>query len=175
MPTDECSTSDAARGAGAKGLVTVPRVRSLIAADRAEWFRLWRGYLDFYGTVLDPFISETTWSRLLDIDRPVWGLVATEGAGLTGFVNYVLHDNTWTDKPVCYLEDLYVDPAARGRGAGGALIAHLAALAQREDWHRVYWMTRAGNQTARKLYDRMTPATDWVRYDIDIRKPEQEP
>jgi GNAT superfamily N-acetyltransferase len=170
-----CSISDAAGTAGIWGAVTTPIVRPLIAVDREEWFRLWQGYLDFYGTDLDDAISNTTWSRLLGTDKPVWGLVAVGETGIAGFLNYVLHDNTWTDKPVCYLEDLYVDPAARGRGAGRALVEHLVALARRERWHRVYWMTKAGNKTARELYDRITPATDWVRYDIDIREPEQEP
>ena len=47
----------------------------------------------------------------------------------------------------------------RGCGAGRALIEALVARARRERWYRVYWMTKAGNQTARKLYDRITPVT----------------
>lgn len=145
------------------------RVRSTNQSDRTEWFRLWRGYLDFYETALDERISETTWLRLLDTNEPVFGLVAVDAADqVIGIVNYVLHANTWTEKPVCYLEDLFVDPAARGQGAGKALIEAVIDLAKTQGWYRVYWQTKEGNATARRLYDRITPATDWVRYDVNV-------
>jgi GNAT superfamily N-acetyltransferase len=144
-------------------------IRPLAAGDRDVWFPLWQGYLDFYDAKLDPRISDNTWRRLLDPHEPMYGLVADGGQGrLVGILNYVLHANTWSDRPVCYLEDLFVDPAMRGQGAGRALIEGLAALAKGAKWRRVYWMTREGNATARALYDRIATATDWVRYDIDI-------
>lgn len=79
-----------------------------------------------------------------------------------------MHVNIWTDKPVCYLECLFVDARARGQGAGRALIASVIDLAKAQGWHRVYWQTKAGNATARALYDRITAATDWVRYDVNL-------
>jgi GNAT superfamily N-acetyltransferase len=149
--------------------VTEITIRPLAAADRDAWFPLWHGYLDFYEAHLDPRISENTWRRLLDPHEPMYGLVADGGQGrLVGILNYVLHANTWSDRPVCYLEDLFVDPAMRGQGAGRALIEGLVALAKGAKWRRIYWMTRSGNTTARALYDRIGSATDWVRYDIDI-------
>ena len=150
--------------------MTLSAIRPVTAADREPWFRLWQGYLDFYGTKLDDGVSEATWSRLLSDESPVHGLVAETGAGVTGFLNYVLHENTWADGPVCYLEDLFVAAPARGQGAGRSLIEHLAGLGRRARWHRVYWMTHAGNAAARRLYDRIAPVTDWVRYDIDTRE-----
>ena len=92
-------------------------IRTVAPADREPWFRLWPGYLDFYETDLDPTISLATWRRLLDDNGPFYGLVAVDGPDrVIGLVNYVLHANTTTDKPVCYLEDLFVDARAHGHG-----------------------------------------------------------
>jgi len=146
-------------------------VRPVAAADREDWFRLWRGYLAFYGAELSDGISEQTWTRLLDRDAPVWGLVAVKDgpdAAVVGIVNCVLHANTWTDRPVCYLEDLFVDPEQRGAGTGRALIEAVIASARKHRWHRVYWMTKQDNAAARHLYDKVADATDWVRYDAHM-------
>ena len=80
-------------------------------------------------------------------------------------MNYILHANTWNDQPVCYLEDLFVDSALRGQGAGRLLIETLVDKAKEAGWFRVYWMTHKDNATARILYDKLAVATDWVRYD----------
>jgi GNAT superfamily N-acetyltransferase len=78
----------------------------------------------------------------------------------------VVHENTWETQPVCYLEDLFVAPAARGHGLGAALIEWLRNSMRAEGWARLYWMTRRDNDTARALYDRFTKADDFVRYVI---------
>jgi hypothetical protein len=46
------------------------------------------------------------------------------------------------------------------------LIQALARRGRDEKWFRIYWMTKRDNSTARKLYDSITPVTDWVRYDL---------
>jgi GNAT superfamily N-acetyltransferase len=76
----------------------------------------------------------------------------------------VIHPGSWTLQPICYLEDLFVDPQARGRGIGRALIDDLVALARARGWSRLYWHTKASNETARRLYDRYVAADDFVRY-----------
>ena len=148
--------------------MTTPAIRPVAAGDKAAWLHLWHGYLAFYDKALDPKITEATWRRLLDESQPIHGLVALDGTTIFGFANYVLHPGTWTDRPVCYLEDLFVAPDARGHGAGRALIESLVERAKALGWYRIYWQTRQNNASARRLYDRMTPATDWVRYDIAV-------
>ncbi len=85
---------------------------------------------------------------------------------MVGFANYVVHPFTWGEEDVCYLEDLFVAPDVRGRGAGRALIEHLIERAVAEGWSRLYWLTRAENETARRLYDRFCPADGFVRYTV---------
>jgi GNAT superfamily N-acetyltransferase len=81
-----------------------------------------------------------------------------------GFAHCVVHENTWETQAVCYLEDLYVAPGARRRGAGAALLEWLRNAMPAEGWARLYWVTKADNVQARRLYDRFTQADDTVRY-----------
>ena len=144
-------------------------VRPLISADKDAWTRLWRGYVAFYQADVSDAATAHTWDRLKDADGPVVGLVAEDADGVVvGFVNCILHASTWTAQPVCYLQDLFVDEQARGHGAGRALIDAVAARAKAEDWYRVYWLTQSDNATARALYDKIAPATGWVRYDYPL-------
>jgi GNAT superfamily N-acetyltransferase len=140
-------------------------VRPVTGEDRLAWFGLWGGYCEFYGTFVADDVSEATWERLLDPAQPMMCFLACDGAEVVGFVNAVLHLNTWTTKHVCYLEDLFVAPEMRRKGAGRALIQALAQYGRDEDWFCIYWKTKEDNTTARRLYDSITPVTDWVRYE----------
>ncbi len=105
--------------------------------------------------------------RLLDPSEPMNCLVPEDRElGVIGIEHYVLHASTWTTAPVCYLQDLFVAENARNLGAGRALIEALAKKAQEDYWYRVYWLTDRTNTTASKLYDKVTPVTNWVCYDI---------
>ena len=82
-----------------------------------------------------------------------------------GFSVSILHDGTWTTAPICYLEDLFVDPEYRGRGFGRLLIQDLVDRAKSRGWSRLYWHTQAANP-ARHLYDEYVAADDFVRYRV---------
>ena len=105
-----------------------------------------------------------TWRRILDPASPILGRLAERDGVVVGFSISVLHEGTWTLAPVCYLEDLFVDPAARGEGAGRVLLQDLVDLGRARGWSRLYWHTRADNLIARRLYDSFGSADDFVRY-----------
>ena len=140
-------------------------VRTLRASDESCWRELWQGYLTFYEYPdLDPKVTDHTWSMLTGARPDVFGFVAQDqNANVIGLVHVVEHANTWTDKQICYLEDLFVDPAARGQGAGRALIEAVVNHAKANDWGQVYWRTATGNP-ARKLYDQVADKIDFVTY-----------
>jgi ribosomal protein S18 acetylase RimI-like enzyme len=144
-------------------------VRPARSDDFQPWLMLWRGYCaSLDGTVPDT-ITEGVWRRILAPDEAIWCLLACqEKSEPVGLANYVLHPHTWSLQTICYLEDLFVLPAARGSGTGQALIEALVALGRQHNWRRVYWHTRENNYRARGLYDRVVPRTDYVRYDIDL-------
>lgn len=139
-------------------------IRPPHASDQTAWRRLWAAYLDFYEAVVPPEASERTWSRLLDPASAMFGRIAVVDGSAAGFLICIVHEGTWSTKPTCYLEDLFVDPAARGKGVGRVLIDDLVGLAGQGGWSSLYWHTRANNARARKLYDRYVRADDFVRY-----------
>ena len=143
-------------------------VRNLEPADEARWRSLWRGYCAFYEKVMPENVNDETWRRLLDDgQKTMFGLVVCEDDGAAvGIVNCILHPVTWGTAPVCYLEDLFVEPAARKLGAGRALIEAVCERARANSWHRVYWRTKCDNATARSLYDKVADLTDWVIYEV---------
>ena len=143
-------------------------VREAVAADEAGWRTLWDAYLHFYHMDLAPGVTAATWARILDPAGGIGMRVAEEEGTLLGFATWVTHPSTWTLTPDCYLEDLFVGEAARGKGVGRALIEDLAALGRTLGWSRLYWHTAEGNAQARRLYDSFTPADGHVRYRVKL-------
>ena len=144
-------------------------IRAALPSDEASWRSLWRAYCDFYQANVSDEVSTRTWQRILNPDSAVMCIVAEIDGRVVGFANCVVHENTWETQPVCYLEDLFVEPAARGRGAARALLEWLRNAMRAEGWARVYWVTQADNAAARALYDQFTAADGFVRYVIRAR------
>jgi len=144
-------------------------IRPAQTTDAEVWLALWRGYCAALDGAVSDAITTGVWQRILARDEPIWCLLACRANGdAVGFANYVLHPHTWSLRPVCYLEDLFIAPEERGNGVGKVLIEALVSLAREHDWRRVYWHTHEDNYRARTLYDRLVARTDYVRYDIDI-------
>jgi ribosomal protein S18 acetylase RimI-like enzyme len=144
-------------------------IRDATAGDEAAWRTLWADYIAFYKAAVPEAVTALTWSRALDPTSPVIIRLAVAGdGGAVGFSASVIHLATWSAAPVCYLEDLFVAPGARGRRVGKALIDDLAALGVERRWSRLYWHTRQSNHAARSLYDRFAAADDFVRYRLAL-------
>ena len=144
-------------------------IRSAVPSDESAWRKLWRGYCDFYGASVSEEVTDRTWKRILDPDSAVMCIVSEFDGQVYGFANCVVHENTWETQPVCYLEDLFVAPSARGHGIGKALIEWLRNAMRAEGWARIYWMTQKDNAQARSLYDQFAQADGFVRYVIRQR------
>lgn len=140
-------------------------IRPLAAGDHDQWRSLWTGYLQFYQTSVPQDVYATTFARLLGSDpRDFSALVAEEDGQLLGLAHYLFHRNCWKIEDVCYLQDLYVAPEARGTGLGRALIEAVYAAADAAKAPVVYWMTQDFNHEARQLYDRVARVTPFIRY-----------
>lgn len=143
-------------------------IRDLAPGDEAQWRALWQAYLDFYKVDLLPAVTDHTWQRLMDPAAPLTGRVAEHEGKLLGFALHFAHCSTWVPGDDCYLEDLFVADAARGKGVGRALIDDLISLARARGWHRLYWHTDETNARARALYDSYTPYDGHVRYRLKL-------
>ncbi len=95
--------------------------------------------------------------RLFGGSPALFGHVATAGDGeppdrVVGMALWFLNFSTWRGVHGIYLEDLYVRPAARGRGHGKALLAALARLALERGCGRLEWSVLDWNEPAIGFY-----------------------
>ena len=141
-------------------------IKALQATDRKAWEPLARDYKRFYETDIPDCEYDVAWQRLLHDPRFV-GLAAWRGGAMVGIVHALFHASTWADE-VCYLQDLFVAEAARGTGAGAALIDAVAAASRQRGAGRLYWLTHHSNSTARALYERMAVNKGFIRYDMAL-------
>ena len=144
-------------------------VRAPTHADRAAWERLYAGYADFYKVVQTAEMRATVWQWIHDPACEVEGLVATDSAGqVSGLAHYRAFRRPLSASVGGFLDDLFVDPDARGSGAAQALIAAVKAEGQARGWSVIRWITAADNARARGVYDKLAVATPWVTYDIKL-------
>ena len=142
-------------------------IRPPEAADRTAWGRLWTDYLIFYETWRPQAHHDAYFARLLAREpADMQGLLALRDGAPIALAHWCLHPHGWQAEPVCYLQDLYTDPAARGAGAGAALIAAVAEASTARGARGLYWTTARDNAPARRLYDRVARLTPFVKYEL---------
>jgi len=141
-------------------------IRPIEVGDRAAWEPLFRSYLDFYKATLTQDVIDEAWTRLMSSDPQFHiGLAAVVTSGhLVGIAHVLFHRSTWSKTYYCYLEDLFVDPAARAKGVGRKLIEAVYAEADRRRATRTYWATQEFNYRARGLYDQLATKSPFVQY-----------
>jgi GNAT superfamily N-acetyltransferase len=99
--------------------------------------------------------------------RPVAHVLIGEWAGRPeGFAVYFHNYSTFLGKEGLYLEDVFVRPAARGRGIGKAILLHLARLAVAQGLGRVDWSVLDWNEPAIAFYRSLgaVPMADWTLF-----------
>jgi GNAT superfamily N-acetyltransferase len=81
-----------------------------------------------------------------------------------GFALYFFTYSTFLARPSLYLEDLFVLPDERGRGAGRALLQALAKIAVKRGCGRMEWAVLDWNRSAIGFYERLgaTLHKEWI-------------
>ena len=144
-------------------------VRPVAARDRNEWDRLYAGYAAFYKVEQTPAMRDKVWSWLMDEKTEVHGLVAgIEGGKLIGITHFRPYARPLSASTGGFLDDLFVDPQARGSGVADALIDAVKSEGQMRGWTVIRWITAEDNYRARSVYDRIAERTKWVTYDIKL-------
>jgi len=142
------------------------QIGPLTAEDRADWERLFRGYIAFYKRTLTQAMYDRAWNEFQAGAR-MHALGAKVDGKLVGITHFLVHANT-TAPDVCYLQDLFTDEAVRGRGVARALIAAVVDWARAQRCARVYWHTHESNARARRLYDKVAENRGFIRYQIEL-------
>lgn len=141
-------------------------IRALRSDDSARWHELWASYLAFYRGEVDDETTGSTFERLCGRREGLFGLAGLDPDGeLMGFAHCVVHPSTWSARPYCYLEDLFVDREARGSGLARELIEAVYEEADNLGATRVYWETQEFNSPARSLYDVVAHRTSFIVYE----------
>jgi len=134
-------------------------IRSVNPDDFPAWLSLWDA--NNLGHKNEA-VTTQTWIRLNDPDAPVNALVVEHQGELIGLLQYVLHPTTGSVEDVCYMQDVYVHEAHRGKGIGKTMIAALEQQAHQEKWARIYWLAETKNEAAQALYKNLGHKLDFT-------------
>ncbi len=142
-------------------------IRQLGKDDWDEWQPLWAAYLEFYRAPLSEGTTRSTFDRLTRGAEDMFGLLAVDADGHgSGMAHCVVHPTTWSWRPTCYLEDLFVSPAARGSDLGRQLLEETKRMSAARGAARLYWHTQEYNGRARSLYDQVGRPTSFIVYEM---------
>jgi GNAT superfamily N-acetyltransferase len=92
--------------------------------------------------------------------------VAEIDGEVIGIAQWFLNYSTWTGQPGIYLEDLYVKPEHRGKGAGMALMKTLAQICIANGYPRFQWWVLDWNEPSINFYKSIgaQPMDEWTVY-----------
>jgi len=139
--------------------------------DLPDLLPLMRAYSEFYGVPPDE-------ERLLGVARMLIGqqhegvqfIARDEGGEALGFATVYMTWETLDAGRLAVMNDLFVAPAARGRGVGAALIEECRWFAGERRAGKLAWQTAPDNETAQRLYENVgATREDWVDYHLRLK------
>ena len=141
------------------------QIRTAERADIPVILHFIRGLAE-YEKLLDAAVAtEAQLAATLFGERPYAEVLLAELDGApAGFALFFHNYSTFLAKPGIYLEDLFVDPAFRGKGVGKALLTHLAKLAVARHCGRLEWSVLDWNEPAIGFYKSLgaAPMDEWT-------------
>lgn len=140
-------------------------IRPAESGDIDDILRLVKA-LAAYEREADAVKADTAMLRaaLFGPDATAEALIAEAGGRAVGFAVWFHNFSTWTGKRGLYLEDLFVEPEARGQGIGKALLIRLAQIALERDCGRFEWAVLDWNAPSIAFYRALgaKPMDEWT-------------
>ena len=140
-------------------------VRPAVPSDAPLVYALVRELADYEKLLHEVKASEAALEAILFGPDPKAFCDIVEVAGApVGFALWFYNVSTFEGRHGLYLEDLYVQPAARGCGAGKALLRRLAERCREEGLARLEWAVLDWNAPTIAFYDRLGAAakSEWI-------------
>ncbi len=140
-------------------------IRIATAADVPEILRFIRALAVYEKLEGEVVADEARLHATLFGSRPAAEVLIAELAGApVGFALFFPSYSTFLARPGLYLEDLFVDPAARGQGVGLALMSALARITLERGWGRFEWAVLDWNTPAIEFYRALgaKPQSEWI-------------
>ena len=144
-------------------------IRPPQAADRSAWDALYQGYANFYQVEQTPEMRDRVWGWLHDAAHECQCLLAVDATGKAiGLAHFRPFARPLAASTGCYLDDLFVEPSARGQQVASQIIKAIEALAQQKGWSVIRWITADNNYRARSMYDKLALRTGWITYETRL-------
>ncbi|MEO5987908.1 MAG: GNAT family N-acetyltransferase [Candidatus Eisenbacteria bacterium] len=136
--------------------MTPAAVRPAEARDLARIWELLHGLAEYERMTELITGSREAFGNALFGSHPVAESLVAESSGvIVGYALFYPTFSSFRTRTMLWLEDLFVDPAARGSGAGKALLMGLARLALARGCYRVDWHVLEWNLPAIGFYEHM--------------------
>ena len=143
------------------------KIRPAMEEDAAVILSLIKELAEYEHLSHEVAATENDIRKTLFGERPFAETLIGEYEGLPiSFALFFHNFSTFVGKPGIYLEDLYVQPAHRGKGFGSKMLAHIAALARERDCGRFEWSVLNWNTPAIRTYENLdaSPMKEWILY-----------
>ena len=110
-------------------------------------------------------VEEIT-STMFGENARVKALICSIESDPVGYAVYFYNYSTWLGKHGIYLEDVYVSPHHRGKGAGKALLKYIAKIAVQENCGRFEWSVLDWNKPSIEFYESLGAEAqhEWLSY-----------
>jgi GNAT superfamily N-acetyltransferase len=140
-------------------------LRPTTPADVSVLHRLMRDFATFEKLQNRFQITETVLHAALFSEKPALDSMLAEVDGVTvGFALWYFPFGTFSGRYSLFVEDIYIEPAHRGRGIGLALFRHMARIALERQCIDMTWNVLDWNTSAIEFYHRIgaKPVRGWI-------------
>ena len=125
---------------------------------------LMKGLAEFENLLSEFRVTEALLERYLFAREPAAELlVGSVGEEIHGYALFFHNFSSFLGRPGMYLEDVYVEPSARGKGLGKAMLVEVIRIARARGCRRSEWVVLDWNQRAKHFYESLGAEilSDW--------------